>query len=119
MIRLTYGFCGPELAARIPGGIAPKRDQHAAHELNRLGQPVCDRLGAAVDFLIADENMLEVAQWIAANTPFDRLYFYGGDLPIHVSFGPNHARQIVWMAAMPSGRRVPRVIPRERFLALA
>lgn len=119
MIRLTYGFCGPELAARIPGCIAPKRDQHAAHELDRLGQPVCDRLGAAVDFLIADENMLEVAQWIAANTPFDRLYFYGVDLPIHVSYGPNHDRQIVWMAATPSGRRVPRAIPRERFLALA
>jgi hypothetical protein len=107
-------------ATRRPNnGIAPKRDQHAAHELNRLGQPVCDRPGAAVDFLIADENMLEVAQWIAANTPFDRLYFYGVDLPIHVSFGPNHARQIVWMVATPSGRRVPRAVPRERFLALA
>ena len=41
--------------------------------------------------------MLEVAQWIVAHTPFDRLYFYGDDLPIHVSFGPNHDRQVVLM----------------------
>jgi hypothetical protein len=75
-------------------------------------------LGAAVDFLIEDENMLEVAQWIATHTPFDRLYFYGADLPIHVSFGPNHDRQIVRMAMTPSGRRVPQVIAREPFLAL-
>jgi hypothetical protein len=118
MIRLTYGFCSPPLARQIPGRIDPKRDQHAAHERNRYGHPVCDRLGAAVDFLIEDENMLEVAQWIATHTPFDRLYFYGADLPIHVSFGPNHDRQIVRMAMTTSGRRVPQVIAREPFLAL-
>jgi len=44
MIRLTYGFCSPELAREIPGRIDPKRDQHAAHELNRLGNPVCEPL---------------------------------------------------------------------------
>ncbi len=93
-------------------------DQHAAHEVNRRGEPICGRLGAAVDFLIDDESMLEVAQWIVAHTPFDRLYFYGADLPIHVSFGPNHDRQIVWMAVTPSGRWVPQVITREKFLAL-
>jgi len=118
MIRLTYGFCSPPLARQIPGRIDPKRDQHAAHERNRYGHPVCDRLGAAVDFLIEDENMLEVAQWIVVNTPFDRLYFYGADLPIHVSFGPNHDRQMVRMAMTTSGRRVPQVIAREQLLAL-
>lgn len=118
MLRLTYGFCAAELAREIPGRIDPRRDQHAAHELNRRGQPICPRLGAAVDFCIDDENMLEVAQWIVAHTPFDRLYFYGVDLPIHVSCGPNHDGQIVWMVATPSGRRVPRVIAREKFLAL-
>ncbi|MFZ1641148.1 MAG: DNA phosphorothioation-associated putative methyltransferase [Candidatus Contendobacter sp.] len=117
MIRLTYGFCSPPLARRIPGRIDPKRDQHAAHEADRLGHRVCERLGAAVDFIIDDENMLEVARWIVTNTPFDRLYFYGADLPIHVSFGPNQDRRIVYMAAAPSGRRVPRVIARARFLA--
>ncbi len=118
MIRLTYGFCSPELARKIPGRIDPKRDQHAAHEVNRRGEPICGRLGAAVDFLIDDENMLEVAQWIVVHTPFDRLYFYGPDQPLHVSFGPNHDGQIVWMVATPSGRRVPQVIAREKFLAL-
>lgn len=119
MIRLTFGFCSPALARRIPGRIDPTRDQHAAHEVNRLGQPVSTRLGAAVDFLIDDENMLEVARWIVAHTPFDRLYCYGADLPIHVSFGPNQDRQIVWMGTAKSGRRVPQVISRARFLALA
>ena len=118
MIRLSYGFCSPELAKEIPGRIDPRRDQHAAHEVNRRGQPICARLGAAVDFLIDDENMLEVAQWIVVHTPFDRLYFYGPDQPLHVSFGPNHDGQIVWMVVTPSGRRVPQVIAREKFLAL-
>jgi DNA phosphorothioation-associated putative methyltransferase len=117
MIRLTYGFCSPELARRIPGRIDPKRDQHAAHECNRLGRPVCERLGAAVDFIVEDESMLEVAQWIVANTPFDRLYFYGDDQPIHVSHGPNQDRQIVHMTAGPSGKRVPRVLSAPTFLA--
>jgi hypothetical protein len=119
MIHLTYGFCSPELAKKIPGRIDPKRDQHAAHELNRLGNPVCPRLGAAVDFIVEDESMLEVAQWIVANAPFDRLYFYGDDMPIHVSYGPEHARQIVRMAAGQSGRLIPRVTSQTEFLSLS
>ncbi|MBN2887443.1 MAG: DNA phosphorothioation-associated putative methyltransferase [Chromatiaceae bacterium] len=119
MIRLTYGFCSPELARLIPGRIDPKRDQHAAHELNRLGNPICARLGAAVDLLVEDENMLEVAQWVVRETPFDRLYFYGVNQPIHVSHGPNHDRQVVWMRPGPSGRLVPRVMGVEDFLNLS
>jgi DNA phosphorothioation-associated putative methyltransferase len=115
MIRLTYGFCSPELSKAIPGRIDPKRDQHAAHELNRLGKPVCERLGAAVDFIVEDESMLDVAQWIVANTPFDRLYFYGDDRPIHVSHGPNRDRQVVLMVAGKSGRLVPRVVSLNQF----
>ncbi len=42
MIRLTYGFCSPELARAIPGRIDPRRDQHAACELNRRGRPICE-----------------------------------------------------------------------------
>lgn len=116
MIRLTYGFCSPELTRQIPARIDPKRDQHAAHEINRLGKPVCERLGAAVDFLVKDESMLEVAQWLVANTPFDRLYFYGDELPIHVSDGPNQDRQIVVMTPSKSGRLLPRVVSVEAFL---
>jgi hypothetical protein len=61
--------------------------------------------------------MLEVAQWIVANTPFDRLYFYGDDKPIHVSVGPNHDRQIVRMVENSSGTLLPRVVARDLFLA--
>lgn len=56
--------------------------------LNMNPLPLCERRGAAVDFIVDDESMLEVAQWIVANTPFDRLYFYGDREPVHVSFGP-------------------------------
>ena len=118
MIRLSYGFCSPALARQIPGRIDPKLDQHAAHERNRLGRLVCPRLGAAVDFTIDDEDMREVAAWIVTHTPFDRLYFYGADRPLHISYGPEHSRQIVLMQAGPSGRRVPRVVKQDRFLAL-
>ena len=41
-----------------------------------------------MDFIVDDEDMLDVARWVVANTPFDRLYVYGPDLPIHVSYGP-------------------------------
>ena len=75
-------------------------------------------LGAAIDFMVEYENMLEVAQWVAVNTPFDRLYFYGEDQPIHVSFGPNHNRQIVRMVLSTSGRLLPRVISLKNFLNL-
>ncbi len=116
MVRLTFGFCSPELARAIPGRIDPKLDQHAAHERNRRGLPICPRLGAAVDFIVDDEDMLEVARWVVANTPFDRLYFYGSDLPIHVSFGPDHSRQVVRMVPATGGRLVPRVVEIAHFL---
>lgn len=118
MIRLTYGFCSPELARAIPGRIDPKRDQHAAHEVNRRGSTLCARLGAAVDFIVDNESTLEVAQWVVTNTAFDRLYYYGDDRPLHVSFGPNHDRQIVRMVADKSQRLIPRLTSRKDFLAL-
>lgn len=108
MIQLAYGFCSPELARQIAGRIAPELDQHAAHELSRRGKPVCPRLGAAVDFIVADEDMAEVARWIMANLPYDRLYFYGKDRPIHVSWSERPAGEAYEMREM-GGRRVPRV----------
>jgi len=107
-IQLTYGFCSQDLAKQIPGRISPPLDQHAAHEVNRAGKPICPRLGAACDFIVQDEDMLEVAKWVAANTPFDRLYFYGQNRPIHVSFGPENKREIIEMVLKAEGRRVPR-----------
>lgn len=107
-ITLTYGFCSPELAKLIPGRIAPNLDQHAAHEVDRMGKPICPRLGAAVDFIVQDEDMLEVARWVAANTPFDRLYVYNRDRPIHVSYGPEHKREAFEMMSIAKGRRIPK-----------
>jgi DNA phosphorothioation-associated putative methyltransferase len=108
MIELTYGFCSSELAKRIAGRIAPELDQHAAHELNRKGRPICPRLGAAADFLVRDENMEEVARWIMANLPFDRLYYYGPNKPVHVSYSERPAGEAHEMRVV-GGRRVPRV----------
>lgn len=107
-IRLTYGFCSPELARHIKGGVAPKLDQHASCETSRRGGLICARGGAACDFLVEDEDMEEVARWIRANTPFDRLYFYGRDRPIHVSYSPQPAAAAYRMVPGRGARMLPR-----------
>jgi DNA phosphorothioation-associated putative methyltransferase len=112
-IKLTYGFCSPALSRKIKGRIAPQLDQHAAHEKNRTGKHVCSRLGAAVDFLVEDEDMGGVVDWISENVSFDRLYFYGPDRPIHVSYSPTPKGEIVEFARVKNSQKlVPRV--RER-----
>ncbi len=109
MIQLTYGFCSHELSKKIPARIAPKLDQHCAYELNSKKNLICERLGAAVDFIIEDENMNEVALWIIENTPFDRLYFYGENRPIHVSYSPEPKGECVDMLANKMGKLVPKI----------
>lgn len=108
MVKLTYGFSSAELSRKITRRIAPELDQHACYEKRRTGAPICDRLGAAVDFLVQDENMRDVASWIVANLPFDRLYFYGESSPIHVSYGPQQKRDAFEMVATENGKLVPR-----------
>jgi DNA phosphorothioation-associated putative methyltransferase len=115
-IKLTYGFSSSDLASKITGRIAPKIDQHASHECNRLGNPICDRLGAAVDFIVEDEDMLEVAQWVVEHTEFDRLYFYGRDRPIHLSFSEAPTAQVTVMTKLENGRQVPKTLSVEKFL---
>jgi DNA phosphorothioation-associated putative methyltransferase len=107
MIILTYGFCSPELAKRIPNRIAPDRDQHCCHELNKNDEYICSRLGAAVDFIVEFEDMFDVTQWIRKNLKFDRLYFYGSDRPLHISYGPDNNNFIYSMKLLPNGRRIP------------
>ena len=107
MINLTYGFCSHELGKHIKKRVAPKLDQHSAHELNSKNNLICSRLGAAVDFIVVDENMREVADWIAENTLFDRLYFYGVDRPIHISYGPEQKNEYIDLVMTKSGRQVP------------
>lgn len=115
-IELTYGFCSHELSKHIKRRVDPSRDQHAAHEVNSRSNLICKRLGAACDFIVPDESMLEVAQWLVQNTPFDRLYFYGDDKPIHVSFGPEHSRSVVIMSLSKNNDRlIPRNISLDDF----
>lgn len=103
--QLTYGFCSVDLkrwlAQKDPTtgkkyGIAtPSLDQHMAHEKNRNGRYYCKRLGAACDFRILDLPSDDLVRWIVAQgLPFDSLYFYGVDRPIHISYGPQHKREM-------------------------
>ena len=103
--QLTYGFCSTDLkrwlAKKDPvtglknGRVSPNLDQHMAHEVNRNGQYYCSRLGAACDFRILDLPSDELVAWILAqNLPFDSLYFYGTERPIHISYGPQHKGDI-------------------------
>lgn len=107
-IKLTYGFCSSELGRHIHRRVAPELDQHAALEINRLGRPICGRGGAACDFLVEHEDMREVADWLIAHTPFDRLYFYGSDRPLHVSYSPAGARLAFKMSESKNGHLMPR-----------
>lgn len=114
MVKLTYGFCSHELSLRVPGRNDPKLDQHSAHERNSRGRLICPRGGAAADFVVEDEDMRGVAHWIATNCPFDRLYFYGADRPVHVSYSPSGEMQIIDLSKKNKfGNRVPRVIQAE------
>ena len=107
-IRLTYGFCSNDLRKHIKGRVAPHLDQHAAHELDSKHKLICSRLGAAVDFVVDDENMYEVVKWIHDNLEFDRIYYYGPDRPIHVSFNDRPVREITELRQTKTGRQIPR-----------
>ena len=108
-LEVTYGFASAALTRHIHGRIDPSRDQHSGHELRPDGKPICSRLGQAVDFRVRDLSSGRIAAWVVANLPFDRLYFYGADRPLHVSIGPDESRTVVTMLSGSSGRRVPRV----------
>lgn len=117
---LTYGFCSKDLKRWLNekdpvtgiknGRVDPKKDQHMAHEVNRNGKYYCERLGAACDFLIVDEPSEQVVKWLLLEKqlPLDRLYFYGTERPIHVSYGPQHNRYTCTFTA--SGKPVERKI---------
>ena len=107
-IRLTYGFCSHELGQHIKSRIAPNLDQHASEERRSTGPLICTRGGAACDFLVEDEDMREVATWVVKNLPYDRLYFYGSDRPLHVSWSREPSRKAYEMRLSNSGRRLPR-----------
>lgn len=103
--QLTYGFCSKDLKRLLSqkdpetgiknGRVDPSRDQHMAHEVNRNGKYYCDRLGAACDFRIVGVKSDHLVEWILEQrSPFDSLYFYGSDRPIHISYGVQHKREV-------------------------
>ncbi len=103
--QLTYGFCSSDLRKYLDrkdpftevknGRIDPTRDQHMAHKVKSSGKYYCERLGAACDFLITDLASVQLVEWVLrARLPFDSLYFYGTNRPIHISYGPQHKRDI-------------------------
>ncbi|MBD2624953.1 hypothetical protein [Trichormus variabilis] len=103
--RLTYGFCSPDLKKYLEkkdpvtgqknGRVAPNLDQHISYEINKNGKYYCARLGAACDFMIINIPSEQVIDWILQNKlPFDSLYFYSNQQPIHISYGIQHKRDI-------------------------
>jgi hypothetical protein len=88
-LQITYGFSPPPLARAAKGPKAPNLDQHAACERTRTGQLLCAREGAAVDLRVPGRTAAEVARFVRAALPFDRLYFYGADRSLHVSWHPS------------------------------
>lgn len=112
-LTITYGFTSPELVRFIqhksPAGTAPKLDQHACIELNGQGAAICNRPGAACDFIVrglADQMHL-VTQFICQQLSFDKLYFYGRDRPIHLSISEQPLKHLQIMQQSERGRRYP------------
>ncbi|WP_422410200.1 MULTISPECIES: hypothetical protein [unclassified Endozoicomonas] len=119
-LQLTYGFCSHKLGLAIAKNefprIAPKLDQHAAYELNTKGKRICERGGLACDFIVPETSSSELAAWVVNHCLFDRLYYYGQDLPIHVSYSINPSGEVCWMTGSRFGRRQPRRYTVEDFL---
>lgn len=113
-VVLTYGFASQNLTKIIKKNIYPKLDQHSGYEKNQKGEYICKRLGLACDFYMQKTKMDKVTRYIINNLPFDRLYYYRDDRPIHVSYGPDHKRQLIKM--MPyKDRKIPKIISKEKF----
>ena len=72
-----------------------------------------------MDFLVEDEDMVEVARWIASHLPFDRMYVYGPARPLHLSHGPDARRQVTVMLPGPPGseRLYPKTLTTEAFFS--
>ncbi len=103
--QLTYGFCSPDLKKYLSkkdpitgiknGRVDPTRDQHMAYELKKNGKYYCERLGAACDFLIIGVESDRIVDWILrSHLPFDSIYYYGANRPIHISYGLQHKRDV-------------------------
>ncbi|MBD2499873.1 hypothetical protein [Anabaena azotica] len=103
--NLTYGFCSVSLikylnkkdpATKLKNGrICPAVDQHTAFERDRKGNYICKHPGAACDFLIKDFPSNQLVEWILdSKLPFDAIYYYALNRPIHLSYGSSHRRDM-------------------------
>jgi hypothetical protein len=52
------------------------------------------------------------------NTSFDRIYFYGKDRPVHVSFSESPSRQVTILNISSSGRQIPKTVSVDQFVCL-
>jgi len=114
-LNLTYGLCTQQLKVKIPARAAPKVDQHASYELNSRGNLICNRGGIAADFLVPDLFSWKLACFVVQELPFDRLYYYGSDKPIHVSWSSIPCGQIILMMPNKRGHKTPKRINKHRF----
>ena len=110
-VEITYGFAGPALTRHIARSIAPPLDQHAGSELNARGSLVCARRGQSCDLRVPGVDALTVAAWVRARLPFDRVYLYGLDRPLHVSHAPEPVGKVFAMCPGARGA-VPRDMTR-------
>ncbi|MDP5142661.1 hypothetical protein ORJ00_07920 [Rheinheimera baltica] len=112
-LTVTYGFTGSALSRYIqrlsPAGTAPGLDQHACCELNSRNSLICERQGAACDFIVQgyEQRMHLIAQFICQQLSFDKLYFYGRDRPIHISVSDEPLRHFQVMQQSANDRRYP------------
>ncbi|GEM79584.1 hypothetical protein [Vibrio superstes] len=111
-VTITYGFNSSRLNRFVQRtnsrDTGPKEDQHAALEYNLANRRICARDGASCDIAVKgyENRMHLVALFISEHLPFDRLYFYGSQSPLHISFGPNHSKYIQYRRTREDGRRV-------------
>jgi hypothetical protein len=110
-IEITYGFTSSNLKTYISkhssNGTAPILDQHASCELNSAQNQICDRSGAACDFIVPGLPSSTLTCFIVENLNYDRVYYYGSDRPIHVSVSKFPIKHLQVMAESESGRRYP------------
>lgn len=115
-IEITYGFASMALVravrrrAKEEGRnpqIAPELDQHCGYELNQQGHRICKRDGIAIDFRVPGISSETVASWIRENLNFDRMYLYGAERPLHISWAPVPVGQ-VWQMVNVAGRVIPK-----------
>ena len=110
-LTITHGFTSLALINRVPRGVARGLDQHCSHELNSRGNRICPRDGASADIYVDGIASGELARYVYDHLPFDRMYLYGRDCPLHVSCSEQAvSRQTVLMRVGVGGKRIPRVV---------